>query len=199
VSAGFNVLARDNAGDSGTARRIRIADNLVYGVDRQQWGGNGAFLLIGQGPSEVVVEHNTILQSGNVLTAYGGTRESPAEAEGFVFRNNLAFHNASGVIGDGRGIGTATLSVYFPGARFEQNVLAGGNASRYPGGNMFPDVTKFEQQFVNYAAGDFRLRPDSEFRRAGTDGADLGVNYVGLARALGVRAREWLNLHASGK
>jgi hypothetical protein len=194
VAAGFNLLARDNAGESGTARRIRIADNLVYGLDRNAWGGNGTFLQIGEGPPDVVVEHNTIVQTNNLITAYGGTRESPSPAPGFVFRNNLALHNTNGVIGQGHGIGTSSLDAYFPGATFARNVLAGGNSSRYPGDNLFPDVSRFQQQFVNFAAGDFRLRPDSEFRRAGTDGADLGVNFVGLVRAIGARAREWLGV-----
>jgi hypothetical protein len=194
VAGVFNLLARDNAGDSGTARRIRIADNLVHGVDRSAWGGNGTFLQIGEGPPEIVVEHNTIVQTSNLITAYGGSRESPSAADRFVFRNNIALHNANGVIGQGLAIGTTTLAAYFPGAIFARNVLAGGNASRYPGDNLFPDVARFQQQFVNYAAGDFRLRPDSEFRRAGTDGADLGVNFIALARAIGARAREWIGV-----
>jgi hypothetical protein len=147
----------------------------------------------------VVVEHNTVLQSGNLITAYGGTRTDPSAAEGFVFRNNLAFHNATGVIGEGRAVGTATLTAFFPGAIFDQNVLAGGSSARYPGGNLFPDVGRFEQQFVNFARGDFRLRPDSEFRRAASDGGDLGVNFVALARALGARAREWLGIGPPGR
>jgi len=72
VAAVFNLLARDDTGASGPLRRLHITDNLVYNVDRV-WGGNGTFLQIGEGPGEIVVEHNTIMQSGNVITAYGGT------------------------------------------------------------------------------------------------------------------------------
>ena len=194
AAAGFNVLARDDAGESGTAQRIRIADNLVYGIDRDRWGGNGTFLQVGEGPGEMVVEHNTILQSGNIINAYGGSRSEPSAAQGFVFRNNIALHNANGVIGQGRAIGNDTLSAYFPGATFARNVIAGGRESRYPGDNLFPDVDRLTGEFVNYAGRDFRLRTGSEFRRAATDGADLGVNFVALARAIGVRAREWLGL-----
>jgi hypothetical protein len=194
VAAAFNLLARDDNGPSGTMRRVRIADNLVIHVDRNVWGGNGTFMQIGEGPPEIVVEHNTIIQTANLLTAYGGSSGSPSAAERFVFRNNIALHNANGVIGQGLGIGTDTLNGYFPGGAFLRNVLAGGRASRYPGDNLFPDMEQFAQQFVNYASDDFRLRPDSEFRREASDGADLGVNFIELARAIGGRAREWLGI-----
>ena len=195
VAAGFNLLARDDGGASGTMRRVRIADNLVMNVDRGEWGGNGNFMQIGEGPSEIVVEHNTIMQTNNVLTVYGGSRDAPSTGERFVFRNNIARHNANGVIGQSVGLGTDTINAYFPGAVFLRNVLAGGRSSRYPADNLFPEMDSFTQQFVNYAGGDFRLKAGSEFRRGATDGADLGVNFVELARTVGARAREWLGLN----
>src|SRR5688572_647554 len=78
VAAVFNFLARDNNGASGPLRRVRIVDNLFYGVDRAAWGGNGLFLQVGEGPAEISVEHNTIIQTGNIITAYGGTRQAPS-------------------------------------------------------------------------------------------------------------------------
>ena len=194
VAAVFNLLARDDAGPSGAAQRIRIADNLIHSVDRQVWGGNGTFLQVGEGPSELIVEHNTIIQTGNIINAYGGSRTEPAKAERFVFRNNLTLHNANGVIGQSFGIGNDSIAAYFPGATFARNVLAGGRDSRYPSDNLFPDLDRFAQQFVNYAGRDYRLRSDSEFRRVGSDGADLGMNVVTMARTIGTRAREWLGL-----
>jgi hypothetical protein len=197
VAAGFNLLARDDGGASGTMRRVRIANNLIIKVDRGEWGGNGNFMQIGEGPSEVIVEHNTIMQTNNVLTAYGGSSSARSAGERFVFRNNIARHNANGVIGQGLGVGTDSLDVYFPGAVFLRNVLAGGRSSRYPADNLFPEMDRFSQNFVNYAGGDFRLKPESEFRRSATDGSDLGVNFVELARAIGSRAREWLGVGGS--
>ena len=195
VAAVFNLLALDDAGASETAKRIRIADNLIHSVDRE-WGGNGTFLQIGQGPSEIIVEHNTILQSGNIITAYGGSRDNPAASDRFVFRNNLTLHNANGVIGQGRTIGADSISAYFPDGTFEKNVLAGGRESRYPGDNLFPEMSTFTQQFVNYAGRDFRLRSNSEFRRKGSDGFDLGANFITMARTIGSRARDWMGLSA---
>jgi hypothetical protein len=194
VAAVFNLLGHDDAGESGRLRRVRIADNLFYGVDRAAWGGNGNFMQIGDGPSELVVEHNTIIHTNNVLNVYGGSRDSPTAVERFVFRNNISRHNANGVIGQSLAMGTDTINAFFPSAVFVKNVLAGGRASRYPGDNLFPEVEPFSQQFVNYAGNDYRLKGDSDLRRAGTDGADLGVNFVALVRTIGARAREWLGL-----
>src|SRR5688500_17635386 len=53
VAAVFNLLAYDDAGPSGRLRRMRIADNVVHGLDRASWGGNVVFLQIGGGPSDV--------------------------------------------------------------------------------------------------------------------------------------------------
>ena len=196
-SAGFNLLARDSNGESGTMRRVRIADNLIYAIDRAEWGGNGTFMQIGEGPSEITVEHNTIIHTGNVLTAYGGSRDAPSVAEHFVFRNNISPHNQFGVIGQSLAVGKQSIDAFFPGALFLRNALAGGQASRYPGDNLFPDMEQFARQFVNFAGHDYRLKSDSEFRRSASDGADLGVNFVMLARTIGARAREWLGLSQS--
>jgi hypothetical protein len=194
VSAGFNLLGHDNGGKSGTMKRVTIADNLVYGLDKGVWGGNGAFLQIGGGPAAVIVEHNTVVQSGNAITVYGGTKGNPTTINGFVFRNNVMLHNSFGVIGQGVAFGSKTISAYFPDGVFQRNVLAGGAQSRYPPDNFFPDFDKFMRQFANYQERDYRLRPDSEFRRAASDGTDLGVDFVALGRAVGNRAREWIEM-----
>jgi len=132
-----------------------------------------------------------------VLTAYGGSRDAPSVAERFVFRNNISPHNQFGVIGQSLAVGNQSIDAFFPGALFLRNALAGGQASRYPGDNLFPDMERFARQFVNFTGHDYRLKSDSEFRRAATDGADLGVNFVMLARTIGARAREWLGLSQS--
>ena len=197
VAAVFNLLARDNNGASGPLRRLHIADNLVYNVDRV-WGGNGTFLQIGEGPGEIVVEHNTIMQSGNVITAYGGTRETPSAAERFVFRDNIALHNANGVIGQSLAVGNDTLARFFPGALFMRNVLAGGVAARYPADNLFPTVDWLSQQFQDPGGRDYRLRLTSSLRSAATDARDLGVGFTALIRAMDPEVGSSLGPQADG-
>jgi hypothetical protein len=194
VAAVFNFLARDNNGASGPLRRVKIVDNLFYGVDRAAWGGNGLFLQVGEGPAEISVEHNTIIQTGNIITAYGGTRQAPSAADRFVFKDNIVLHNANGVIGTGLAVGNDTLSKYFPGAAFYRNVLAGGNASRYPSDNSFPAVDWLWDQFQNAAEHDYRLRPGSSLRQSGSDNRDVGVSYTALSEALGASAAALVGL-----
>jgi len=194
VSAVFNFLARDNNGASGPLQRVKIADNLFYGVDRAAWGGNGTFLQIGEGPADISVEHNTILQTGNVITAYGGSRQAPSAADHFVFKDNIVLHNANGVIGTGLAIGNDTLSKYFPGAAFYRNVIAGGTGSRYPADNSFPAVEWLWDQFQNATEHDYRLRAGSSLRLAGSDSRDEGVNFQALTDALGAAAATSLGL-----
>ena len=180
VAAVFNILGEDNAGSSGPARRIQILNNLFFDVNSSAWGGNGAFLQLGAGPSDVRVQHNTILQTGTLIQAYGGTKDAPRQIVGFVFENNIARHNKYGVFGSGRAYGRDTLSTFFPGAIFTHNVLAGGDASRYPGGNFFPSEEELEHQFIDFGEGDFRLGVTSGFRTAGSDGSPLGANLDAL-------------------
>jgi hypothetical protein len=156
TGAGINILGEDNTDPSGPAQRILILHNLFYDVDRR-WGGNGSFLMIGGGPSEVVVQHNTVRQSGNIVMVYGGTKANPDQVTGFVFRDNIASHNQYGVHGQSRAVGRDTLDAYFPGAVFTANVIAGGDSRRYPPGNRFLSEEQLEASFVDAAANDYRL------------------------------------------
>ncbi len=140
------------------------------------------------GPSDVVVEHATVEQTGSIIVADG----SPAAA--FVFRDNIAFHNSYGVFGSGAGTGNAALETFFPGAVFTNNVLigpyptaGGANPSMYSDfpGNFFPNSVS-EVGFVNPAGGDFRLNPSSPYKGAATDGGDIGAQ-LGVASAAEIR------------
>lgn len=176
ASGAFNVLGHDDTAPSGQLRRLRISQNVVYDISGDEWGGSGAFLQIGDEPADIVVEHNTILHTGTLVSAYGGSRNAPAPIRGFTFRNNLAKHNRYGVLGAGRAVGTDTLNAFFPDADFSDNVLAGGRASQYPGGNLFPSVEDFMRQFVGPGEGDVRLVENSQFRGRASDGTDLGAD-----------------------
>jgi hypothetical protein len=172
TAAAFSLLGRDSPNPSGRAKAIEIVNNLLYDVD-STWGGNGEFLLIGDGPANLVVEHNTVLQSGNVVSVYGGSASQPEPIRGFVFRYNLVRHNAYGVHGNDRGVGNDTLAAYFPGATFAGNVIAGGPPGLYPPNNSFPSPAAFDRFFTDAAGGDFRLvasaLPLGEGERAGAD------------------------------
>jgi hypothetical protein len=182
-ASGINILGFDSK-ESRTARGITIQNNLFEDINHRTWGGNGVFLQIGNSPENVNVNHNTILHTGNVIAAYGQQGGAPRPIPGFRFTNNLAAHNTYGIFGNGVGVGARAIELYFPDGVIRSNVLAGGQASRYPPGNFFPSVAQFLADFVDAAAGDYRLSPRSAYRRSGTDGADLGLSFDLLSRAL---------------
>jgi hypothetical protein len=188
AGAGMQIIGRDTK-PSGRTRRVRVSENLFYDIDGDKWGGNGTFALIGDGPSDITFEHNTIVQSGNIFTAYGGTREAPDQIERVVFRDNVVRHNTYGVHGDDRATGMDTFEAFFPGILFSPNGIAGGESKRYPPGNQFLSEDDFDRQFVDPRMGDYRLKASSKFRRAASDGRDLGADVAGLMQALGWRFR----------
>ncbi len=190
VAAAINILGHDDGGPSGLARLVHVTQNLFYDVSGRNWGGNGFFLLIGDGPSDIIVDHNTIVQSGNLIEAYGTERGAPVPIQRFVFRDNIAFHNSFGVHGASRSTGNDTIQAFFPGAVFEANVIAGGRATIYPSGNFFPSVSDLQDQFVSMPQDDYRLKPESRYRGGSTDGEPLGAPIEQLAGVSRVAQRE---------
>jgi hypothetical protein len=178
VAAGVNILGRDDNHPSQQTRRVRIANNLFDDVGGA-WSWGRLFQVLA-GPADVVVEHNSAFQTENLLTA----GDDPAQR--FVFRNNIAPHNAYGVIGTATGIGNSTLSTYFPGAVFSGNVIAGAAAAQYPAGNFFP-ASLDDVGFVDRKNGDYRLAPASRYLKAGTDHKDPGVDVDALTALRGLR------------
>jgi hypothetical protein len=185
----LQIIGEDSNYRSGSTRRVKVVDNLFYGVDARMWGGTGAFMLIGEGPSDITVEHNTVSQSGNIIMAYGGTKTDPKPIAGFVFRDNLIRHNEYGVHGSDRAVGQDTLDAFFPDAVFQSNAIAGGDSRRYPKGNNFIGENDFDAAFLDPAAGDYRLKPASRFRGAASDGRDVGADVAAIGLALGLRPR----------
>src|SRR5690606_7142668 len=83
AGGGMQIIGADTTHPSGPTRRIQVSGNLFYDIDGGKWGGTGAFLLIGEGPSHVSIVGNTVRQSGNIVMAYGGSKAEPARVEGF--------------------------------------------------------------------------------------------------------------------
>lgn len=134
VSGGVSMLGQDDERPSLRARDITIADNLFVDVGGT-WGEPGDFLQMGDGPADVRVERNLVLQTGRAVSVYGdGPR---TEAPGFVFRDNVVRHNRYGILGDAVGTGLVALRRFLPDATVTGNVFAGGAPRDYPPGNQF--------------------------------------------------------------
>jgi hypothetical protein len=171
VGAAFTIQGRDNEQPSQQLNRIRITNNLVVDL-ASSFGGAGYFMVILGDPRDVVVDHNTIISPD----AAGVVAVDGPPIRGFVFTNNVARHNRYGILGTGKGVGIDAIKTFFPDGIITKNVFA-DNVERYayPAGNEFPSAGDFEAQFVDYSRANFALKPASKWRRAGSDGRDLGA------------------------
>jgi hypothetical protein len=186
TGGGINLAGYDWPNQSAQTNNIRIRHNLVYGVSRQQYGGAGWFVLIGDEPRDIVIDHNTVDHDGSAIVyAHGGTLTAPKQITGFQFTNNAARHNSYGINGANLAFGNTVIAAYFPGAVVQGNWLAGGSASRYPAGNYFG--SPYESAFVDSAGGDYGAAPAGPLCARATDGRDIGADIQTLlARVRGV-------------
>ena len=132
--------------------------------------------IVNEQTDDVRIEHNTAMNTGQAVKsgAGGNTR--------FVFRNNIVMNNVM----SGLPYGDATLKKLFPGSLWTGNVQVGAEASFYASNprNYFPTALK-KVGFVDPASGDYRLAPNSPYKKAATDGKDIGCDFDALIAALG--------------
>jgi hypothetical protein len=162
---GISVYGAEGAG----GHRLTIRNNIFADIDGRKWNGGG-FFMKATAWNGLVIENNTILQTGNIASAY----DEPIR--GFVFRNNIVFENEYGFKGDGTASGKATLDKYFPGGDVSFNAFIGGSPASYGGKNLYPNTVR-QLGFINYEAQDFRLRPDSPLRGKGFQGKNIGADF----------------------
>ncbi len=171
TGAGIKISGFDDTYPSLQTKNVILRHNEFSDVSKA-WGGTGYSFILLSGAKTVTIDHNTVISpdGSGVLTV------DNAPVEEFTFTNNVARHNAYGIQGGGKGLGTTAIDYYFPGGTVTNNVFAGGPASRYPAGNKFPSLAEFENHFTAYAGADFTLKPGTDWERAGTDGLDLGAD-----------------------
>ena len=173
ATAGINLLGYDSPSrPTRQTNDIVFRNNLFYDVH------DGLFMLVGDGPRDLVIDHNTVSNRGNAfMYFYGGTSTDPSEVLGVRITNNAARHNTYGINGAYFAYGNGVINGFLPGGIVVGNLLAGGSAARYPVGNL---TSAFEEQFVDAAGFDFRLATTSALRGAATDGGDIGADMGNL-------------------
>jgi PKD repeat protein len=183
VAAGINLLGYDIASRPTKQTRNIVVRHNVFQDMTTALGGNGWFMLIGDEPRDVTVEHNTIESDGTtVVYTYGGSSTDPREIYGFRMIANAAKHGKYGMGGTTFAYGLAILNGYYPDHVFAANYLAGASTSRYPAGTLV--TLPYEDQFVDVAADDFAVRASSFLRGAAPDGTDVGADFPELKRRL---------------
>jgi hypothetical protein len=177
---GFNIAGPDDGSPSQPSRRILIKNNLIDDIDGNKWGSalygpaGGRFAQLVGGPVNITFDHNTIFHSGPLIVADG------EPSSGFIFRNNIARNNLYGVLGSNHSPGLDSLGFYFPGYDFKKNVIVEVPPEiRYPADNFLPHLLSLVS-FVDLAGGDYRLSPTSPYKKAGTDGKDIGCDLSAL-------------------
>lgn len=133
IAAGINVLGHDdNQHPSGTTARIDISNNLFAEMGGP-WG-SGALLQLLDGIKDLKISNNTAMNAASIVVSEGRPHQNVA------FNRNIVVHNEYGIIGSGTSPGLPTLQQYFPTIDLKDNVIIGGDASRYPPGNSFPST-----------------------------------------------------------
>ncbi len=177
TAGGVTVLGTDNNAPSQLTNHLTIQHNVFDDLTGATWGTGARPFQIGDGGDSITIDHNTVVTTDtSILWLYGGSATSPTVVTKAVFTNNMAAHNAYGIMGSSIQYGNPSIAAYLPGGVVAGNVLAGGTASKYPAGNFFPSVAAWQAGFVNYAAGEYRLADTSPYKGIGTDGTDLGAN-----------------------
>jgi hypothetical protein len=177
TAGGVNVLGTDNLAPSQRTNNITIRDNVFDDLTSSAWGTGSRPFQLGDGPDAITIDHNTIITTDTAIVwLYGGLATSPTPQTNARITNNMSAHNAYGIDGSNYQPGTSSIAAYMPGSTVAGNVLAGGTASKYPGGNFFPTVAAWQSGFAGYAAGDYHLVSSSPHKAAATDGSDPGAN-----------------------
>jgi len=196
MTAGINIYGRDDQPvipGSG----FLVKNNLFYDLastTSSRWfvsgAYNGAFMLIANGASDVVVTKNTYAgDGGSVIITDKPSLPNP----GLVLTDNIVPAGWYAFVGPGT-IGGAVIPQMFPGAVVSKNALTGPwptpggmQQSQVDGtvpGNYYP-ASMAAVGFVSPSEGNFRLSSSSVYRNRATDGTDVGVNMDTLSAAFG--------------
>ncbi len=141
ASTGINILGNDSEQRSQEAKRIRISNNLLVKIVANE-PNNIPYFLQTNGGQNITVEHNTVQQEGNIVTAYG------TPTRNFVFRDNIVQFNRYGIVCQADGGECSSTNMFcncFPSGVIRGNVFAdnlgaaanGNMDETYPPGNYF--------------------------------------------------------------
>jgi hypothetical protein len=181
IGNGFNILGFEAKVGfvSGGTKNITIRNNLLV-IDGAGLGGDGRVLqILDARLANLTFDHNTSIGDGTFINmdTYG-----QGKFKGVVVTNNLAKHNTYGIFGTAVGSGMPAIEAMLEAPVFQNNVLAGATQAGYvyPATTLSPTVATFSSQFNP----DWTLTAASIFRKAGTNGTDLGASLQATAPPL---------------
>ncbi len=161
---GINIYGEEGSG----GHRLTIRNNFFEDINGAKWGSVGYFMK-STAWDGLTIENNTIIQSGNIASAYG------KPVKNFVFRNNIVFENEYGIKGDNIGSGQEVIDKFFSNGTVMGNIIIGGKNSLYREKNFF--LNSIDQVgFINAGEGDYRLEGNSPYLNKGFGGKRIGAN-----------------------
>ncbi len=134
VAAGINILGYDNINVSAQSRNFRIRHNLFSRITTAL-GGQGWFLLLGNEPRDIVVDHNTIDHDGTTVVYSYGNNTTVLPIRGFQFTNNATRQGEYGINGADFSPDDRDCRL-LPGRRGHRQLAAGGQRGGVPGGQL---------------------------------------------------------------
>ena len=194
-----------NGGHGGQAlagQRWSIHDVVLDDINKNLLGGGNLF-MIANGWSKnpvntITVDHITGFPDADGHLMILGNGPPDPDMFGFTFTNNITTTGSYPVWSSGGGPrscaadGTIAQKIKkcFTTYTFKNSALIATPApyppNSWPAGNLFPRDVK-SVDFVNYNGGvdgDYTLLSSSPYKKAGTDGRDLGADIAGLDAAL---------------
>ena len=161
---GLNILGGEGSG----GHRLTIRNNIFDDIDGKKWNSAGHFMKSTDWDG-LTIENNTIIQTGNIANAYGNPIGN------FAFRNNIVLENEYGIKGDNMGSGQQAIAKFFSGGSVTGNIIIGGSSTLYKEPNVFLDSIN-QVGFENLQNGEYRLKPNSPYLKAGFGGKRIGAD-----------------------
>jgi hypothetical protein len=183
------------SGGAATAgERYSIHDVVCDDVDGGKYDGFGNFAQVSHREPplhDVKFDHVTAFAPNALLNT--GNKDSGVPIANFTFTNSIVTAGQRQITSTGGGKNNCSfrpgrgpdsvLNDCFRDLKFAGNVIIGG--SGWPKNNATPknaDAVKFAA--LNREMPDYRLRPDSPYKKSGTDGKDPGADIDAIRSAI---------------
>jgi hypothetical protein len=173
-----------------TARggRILVKNNVLENIGG--YPGTGIVFQLANGPFDVTIQHNTVAsrhpETGGVTLkfTYGAANGDYTPLERFTLQDNIFLAQSYPIFAAGGCIAEG-LSTVAPGYAWTNNPVAGPwptpvgcVSSKLPqgNGNAYP-ASEADVGYTNLSGGDYHLSSMSPYKRAASDGKDIGVDW----------------------
>jgi hypothetical protein len=205
VGAGMQIAngLSDKGGAALDGQRYSIHDVTIDDMDANKYNGAGEFAQVSFGPGAAVLRNVSISHitafPAKLIFFIGAPSSSTERMQNFVFTNNIVNAGIYPVWSTGTG-GAAncaarnsprtTFEACFNGYSFAGNAIiappAIASERSWPDRNFFPP-SPAAVKFVDYRGGnggDYHLQSSSRYKRAGTDGKDIGADVDAINSAI---------------